>query len=220
MSLINRGTGAGGSKTNHNGLAFESLTNSESFLIEKGFTKKIMSKNKTGYYFEKETKEKTECESDPKKEEEKVSQTILYVKQAGFREFIKKEFGINVYRNPDEAFIIKTNDIYHIKIIEKKNQNVDGSVEDKLKTGSFNREEYEMMFDVDEVKTKLGDKIKIKISYSFCVSEFLENKLESQEIKYVNLKKINDKHNIKIFYGNRKDYFEKLFEWISKNQIA
>ena len=61
---------------------------------------------------------------------------------------------------------------------------------------------------------KLGDKIKIKISYSFCVSEFLEKKLESQEIKYVNLKKINDKHNIKIFYGNRTDYFEKIFEWI------
>jgi hypothetical protein len=207
MSLLNRGTGAGGSKTNHNGLAFESLTNSEPFLIERGFTKKTMSKNKTGYYFQKELKEK-------EKEEEKVIQTVLYLKQGGFKEFIKKEFDINVYRNPDEAFIIKTNDIYHIKIIEKKNQNVDGSVEDKLKTGSFNREEYEMMFDVDEVKKKLGDKIKIKISYSFCVSEFLEKKLESQEIKYVNLKKINDKHNIKIFYGNRTDYFEKIFEWI------
>ena len=138
---------------------------------------------------------------------------VLYLKQAGFKEYINNEFNILVYRNPDEAFIIKTKDTYYIKIIEKKNQNVNGSVEDKLKTGQFNREEYEMMFDVEEVRKKLGE-VKIKIDYSFCVSEFLAKKLESPEQKYVNIKKINQKHNINIFYGNQEDYFEKIFEWI------
>jgi hypothetical protein len=230
MSLINRGTGAGGAKTNHNGLAFESLTNSEPLLVKQCFTKKIMSKNKTGYYYEKtcNIKKKKEKEDEKDKEDEKEDVkdkedekdekdidmvTIFYLKQAGFKEYINNEFNILVYRNPDEAFIIKTKDTYYIKIIEKKNQNVNGSVEDKLKTGQFNREEYEMMFDVEEVRKKLGE-VKIKIDYSFCVSEFLAKKLESSEQKYVNIKKINQKHNINIFYGNQTDYFEKIFEWI------
>lgn len=195
--LINKGTGAGGANTNHNGLAFEELTNSEKYLYDKGFTKKKMNKNKNGYYFELLGKQDDNFQS------------IIYMKQSGFKTYINKNIDktISIYRNPDEAYLIKLkNNKYHLKIIEKKNQNVDGSVEDKLKTGSFNREEYILMFE------NFKD---ITIDYSFCVSEFLEKKLESDEIKYLNIKKINEKHNIKTFYGNNTNYFDKLYEWIN-----
>ncbi len=212
MSIINRGTGAGGAKTNHNGLAFEELTNPEKLLIEKGFNRKDFSKNKNGYYYMKDIKEK---DKDPKEDlNDKDSRTIIYMRQSGFRDYIKNTFGIDVYRNPDEAYLIKTGNKYHIKILEKKNQNVIGSVEDKLKTGVFNRDEYNLMFE------KLKDKketshLEIVIDYAFCVSEFLQKKLESSETKYINMKKINDKNNIKVFYGNNPDYFEQLYQWIS-----
>ena len=195
--LINKGTGAGGANTNHNGLAFEELTNSEKYLYDKGFTKKKMNKNKNGYYLELLGKPDDNFHS------------IIYMKQSGFKTYINKNIDktISIYRNPDEAYLIKLkNNKYHLKIIEKKNQNVDGSVEDKLKTGSFNREEYILMFE------NFKD---ITIDYSFCVSEFLEKKLESDEIKYINIKKINEKHNIKTFYGNNSNYFDKLYEWIN-----
>jgi hypothetical protein len=190
--VFNRGTGAGGANTNHNGLAFEELTNPEKSFEEKGFIKKIMNKNKNGYYLIKEIS---------------ATDNIVYTKQAGFREYIRKHFdNIHIYRNPDEAYIIKKGDTYHIKIIEKKNQNGEGSVEEKLKTGVFNRDEYYLMFD------KMKDKI--VIDYAFCVSDFLQKKLESQNEKYINMKKLNDKNNIKVFYGNNPDYFDQLYQWI------
>jgi hypothetical protein len=52
----NKGTGAGGSTTNHNGIAFENKTDNEIRLISNGFVRKnITGKEKTkyGYYLEK-----------------------------------------------------------------------------------------------------------------------------------------------------------------------
>ena len=213
--IINRGTGAGGSKTNHNGLAFEDLTNPEKILIEKGFIRKDISKNKNGYYLLKDILDIPDEHKETKDEEYKtsISSNVIYMRQTGFREYIKKTFGIDVYRNPDEAYLIKKNDKYHLKIIEKKNQNVNGSVEDKLKTGVFNRDEYYMMF--ESLKDKMEkDNLELVIDYAFCVSEFLQKKFESTEQKYINMKKINDKNNIKVFYGNNPDYFDQLYQWI------
>ena len=125
-----------------------------------------------------------------------------------FKKFIKKNYDINIHRIPDEAIIIiKENNVY-IKIIEKKNQNVEGSVEDKLKTGSFNRSEYEIMFN----KCKMKDIIFI-IEYAFCISKFLEDKLESSNIKYIIMGEIIKKDNIKIFYGDNINYFNNIYNW-------
>jgi hypothetical protein len=173
--IINKGTGAGGSKTNHNGLNFEKKTSLYNKLIKNKFI------------------------------------DIYHFQQNEFNKFIKKNYNINIYKKPDEAIIIKEDNKIYIKIIEKKNQNVAGSVEDKLKTGAFNRREYELMFN----ECKIKDYIFI-IDYAFCLSKFLEDKFESKQIKYINLNKILNENNIKIFYGDNINYFDKIYEWIFK----
>lgn len=196
----NKGTGAGGANTNANGLIFENKTSIEKKLLENNFQKVIMNKkNKYGYYFES------------KKENNK----IIYLTQSGFKLYLKKKFDIDVYKQPDEAFIIIYNNEYHIKILEKKNQNVDGSVEDKLKTGQFNRREYEKI--IKKVIETQQTPYKCYIHYAFCVSKFLQDKFESNQIKYKNIKEIMMEDDIKIFYGEDEKYFDILFEWI--NQI-
>ena len=199
--IINKGTGAGGCNTTINGGAFENKTSIEDKLLENKFEKIIMNKkNKYGYYFEKKDKDNT----------------LIYLTQGGFKLYCKKKFNVDIYRKPDEAFILIIKGTYYIKILEKKNQNVEGSVEDKLKTGAFNRREYEKMFNI--VPTEIIDKsfktCHINISYAFCVSKFLQNKFESKDYKYLVMKEIMMEDNIHLFYGDDDNYFDKLFEWI------
>lgn len=196
--ILNKGTGAGGANTNHNGLAFEKKTCIEDKLLKNKFEKVILNKkNKYGYYFEFIDK----------------SSKIIYVTQTGFKLYMEKEFDIDVYKQPDEAFIIISNGEHYIKILEKKNQNVDCSVEDKLKTGNFNRREYEKMIKKECENKKL--EYKFNISYAFCISKFLQDKFTSNNIKYKNIKEIMDEDNIKIFYGEDEKYFDTLFNWIN-----
>ena len=199
LKILNKGTGAGGANTNLNGLAFEKLTNVEEKLLENNFIKKQINKNKFGYYLINENNEKND----------KNDKTVIYLIQNGFKTYIKTKFNIDVYRQPDEAYLIKNNkdDSYHLKILEKKNQNVEGSVEDKLKTGSFNRKEYELMFK--------DANINIKVSYAFCLSKFLETKINSDTPKYKNIKKIILEDDINLFYGETEDYFQKILDWIN-----
>lgn len=195
LTLVNKGTGAGGAKTTHNGLSFENKTSIENKLLEKKFNKIIIDKKKKhSYYFENKI-------NDNK---------IIYLTQSGFRIFMKNEFKIDIYKNPDEAFIIFSNNNIHIKILEKKNQNVEGSVEDKLKTGFFNKREYEKM-----IKMANNEEYKFNVEYAFCVSKFLQNKFESNQTKYNIIKEIMNEDNIKIFYGEDEKYFDNLFEWIN-----
>jgi len=193
---INRGTGAGGSKTTLNGSKFENLVSCEPMLEKNNFNKTIMNKkSKDNYIYEK-------MEGNKK---------ITYFKQNGFKQYMKDTFSINVYRKPDEAFLIHNidTDIYTIKIIEKKNQNVEGSVEDKLKTGLFNKKEYSKM-----LNTK--NNIKFNIEYAFCVSSFLQNKLNSNNIKYNIIKEIMIEDNIKLFYGEENTYFDELYKFVNE----
>ena len=39
---MNRGTGAGGAKTNNNGIKFQDKTDNENILLEHGYTKKSL----------------------------------------------------------------------------------------------------------------------------------------------------------------------------------
>lgn len=49
---------------------------------------------------------------------------------------MKNNYNINLFRNPDEAYIIKYNTGKKIiKILEKKEQHIEGSVETKLWSG-------------------------------------------------------------------------------------
>ncbi len=124
---MNKGTGAGGANTNHNGLTFENKTSIEHNLDKLKYIKKEIKINKRkGYYYENI----------------RDNINIIYFTKGcknSFKLYFEKEFKIITYRQPDEAYLIKQDDKYILKILEKKNQNVEGSVEDKLKTGAFNR---------------------------------------------------------------------------------
>lgn len=183
----NKGFGAGGKNTTLRGKKFEDLTDNEPNLTD--FKKNIINNSKCGYYLEK---------SYPDKD-------IIYVSQSGLRTYMKKFYKSDLYRNPDEAYIIKYKDgKCVVKILEKKNQNVDGSVETKLYACESLRRDYELM---------LGKKFKIE--YALCVSSFLQEKFESNTKKYNNLKKILNEKDINIFYGEEDGYFFELNKWIN-----
>jgi hypothetical protein len=194
--IINKGTGAGGAKTNYNGLSFEEKTSIEHTLDKSKYIKKELKiKKSKGYYYQYI----------------KDNIDIIYFTKGcknGFKLYFQKEFNITTYRQPDEAYLIKNDNKYILKILEKKNQNVEGSVEEKLKTGAFNRREYELM--VNNIEYNFS------VVYCFCVSKFLQNKLESDNIKYKNIKKIMEEDKVGLLYGDDDNYIDKLCDWINK----
>lgn len=188
--LINKGTGAGGARTNLFGKAFECKTNNEARLIDMGFERMVLNKKsiikKPFDYLSKKIND---------------DKTIIYCTQHGLIRYIKQEYNIVLKRNPDEAYIIKSNTGKSIlKILEKKAQNVSGSVFDKLFNGFGLREaEYQM---------PLGQQF--DVFYGYCLNNYLKTKYEKHE----NLQNFNTKYNIKILYGDDADYYETLDKWI------
>ena len=190
--FYNKGTGAGGSQTNHTGLKFENKTDNESLLLEAGFKKiNIDEKRKFAYYLEQKFEE----------------HTIRFVKQNGLKYYMKSLHNIKVFREVDEAYIIINNITGNItvKILEKKYQNSSGSVEDKLCLGYY--------FKFIEYPNCLGDEFKIE--YAFCISSFLKEKYLSDTLKWNILRKSNENNNIPVFFGDDKDYYYKLDGWIN-----
>ena len=190
----NKGTGAGGSTTNHNGIAFENKTDNETRLISNGFVRKnITGKEKTkyGYYLEK---------IDAK-------YTIHFVKQNGLIYYMSLFHQKELFREVDEAYIIIDNITRNInvKILEKKNQNGGGSVEDKLCLGHH--------FKFVEYPVCLGDKFQVE--YAFCISTFLKKKYNSDHKKWKIIKETNEKNNIPVLFGDDDDYYSKLDDWIN-----
>jgi hypothetical protein len=100
--ISNKGTGAGGAKTNINGLSFEDKTSIEPFLNKYKYEKKeVIIKKRKGKYYENDN--------------------IIYFKKNSFKLYFEKEFNIITYRQPDEAYLIKTSEnTYTLKILEKK----------------------------------------------------------------------------------------------------
>ena len=175
----NKGVGAGGKNTNIKGKLFEDITDSESFLANLEFIKILINKTKYGYYFFKKTEDKE----------------IIFIKQGGLKVYMKKFYDIDLFRCPDEAYIIKEKDSICIKIIEKKEQSVEGSVETKLWAGTGLKREYEIL---------LGSKFNVE--YIFCVSSYLKEKFLSESLKYKTLLVILKESNINIFYGEDENY--------------
>lgn len=185
----NKGTGAGGKNTNIKGKNFEDITDSESNLLDLGFNKIILNKSKYGYYLSKKDNDKE----------------IIFVKQAGLKAYMKKFHEIDLFRFPDEAYIIKSNDKIRIKIIEKKEQSVDGSVETKLWAGPSLKREYEII---------MGSNFDIE--YIFCVSSYLKEKFLSENLKYKTLVTILKESNIAIFYGDDETYYNDITTYCFK----
>ena len=192
---INKGTGAGGKNTNFHGKKFEEKTNNQTRLFEMGYTENInfiktqINKNKTPFYLSKTFPDKT----------------VTFVLQNGLKTYMKYKYNIELFRCPDEAYIIE----YHnqdkrvIKILEKKEQNVEGSVETKLWSGPSLKREYEILL------------TNFTVYYGFCISDFLKQKMISKEPKYTILNRILKESGIEVLFGDDENYFETLDAWIN-----
>ena len=188
--IINKGTG--GSKKNCNGKKFEDITNNKVYLLEHNYIINSFSKKSSkvyNNYLSKTFKDKT----------------ITFVLQNGFKIYMKNKYNIDIFRYPDEAYIIEYNTGRTIiKILEKKEQNVEGSVETKLWASPSLKREYELI---------LGNKF--EMSYGLCVNKFLQNKFNSNIKKYILLNEILNEHNIIVLFGDDNNYFDKCNEWIN-----
>ena len=185
--VTNRGTGAGGANTNKNGKAFEKKTDIIPILLSNGFIKKDIVKYKIVYY----------TKSIDSKE-------YYFFTQGNLKKYLKMTYKKDICRYPDEAMLIKEGDTFILKILEKKNQNCEGSVIDKLCNGGYFIKEYTMC---------LGDKFNVE--YSFCLSKFLRKKYVSDEPKFIIMRKLHTDDNIKVYYGDDSDYFNKIKEYFN-----
>jgi hypothetical protein len=192
--LTNRGAGAGGANTNLHGKRFEEETNNEGRLLEQGFEKILFQNKKVAkynYYLQKTSENKT----------------VTFVLQNGLKSYMKEIYKIDdIFRCPDEAYIIDTHDgKCTIKILEKKEQRVEGSVETKLWSAPALKREYEII---------LGPSFAVE--YGFCLSSFLKEKMTSSEKKYLCLNQIFKEQNITVLFGEDETYFDTLDQWIYK----
>lgn len=197
LIIINNGTGAGGANTNYYGKKFEEKTNNQERLLEMGYTKNSFTKKSKkatkayDYYLSKTFEDKT----------------IVFVLQNGLKMYMKNKYNIDLFRCPDEAYIIEyPSSRKVIKILEKKEQNVEGSVETKLWSGPSLKREYELVLGAE-----------FEIFYGFCVSEFLKNKLISREKKYTILNTIFNENNITVLFGDDENYFETFDAWFNNS---
>lgn len=234
ISLIkSKNFGAGGKNTNVFGKRFEFKTNNKERLLSKGFIKTMIGK-KTNVFdkktfdknvkaFDKKTFDKKIFDKNVKVFDKKKSnvfntcsylsninilenRSIVFVLQTGFKKYMKHKYNIELFRFPDEAYIIK--DKLHnktiVKILEKKEQHVEGSMETKLWSGPSLKREYEIILGTG-----------FEVHYGFCVSAFLKQKLESDIPKYMILRQILRENHIEVLFGDDEDYFEKLDEWVN-----
>ena len=192
--INNKGTGAGGANTNFYGKKFEDKTNNQERLVEIGYVKNIYAKKQkkaNDYYLSKTFEDKT----------------VVFVLQNGLKTYMKYKYNIDMFRCPDEAYIIEyTSGRKVIKILEKKEQNVEGSVETKLWSGPSLKREYELVLDG-----------KFEVYYGFCVSEFLKKKLISNDNKYIILNTIFQENNIDVLFGDDDNYFETIDTWFNNS---
>lgn len=190
----NKGTGAGGANTNKFGKKFEEQTKNQQRLLDMGYTRHSFTKN---------PKKASDCYLSKTFEDK----TMIFVLQTGLKTYMKNIYNIDLFRCPDEAYIIEyTSGKKVIKILEKKEQRVEGSVETKLWSGPSLKREYELV---------LGDDF--EVVYGFCVNEFLKNKLLSNTKKYVVLNKILEESSITVLLGDDENYFDTLDNWVNNS---
>ena len=154
-NIKNRGTGAGGSKTNKNGLPYEEITELKDDERYKN-TGKIHTNKKEYPTVEIDGRPYTK----PKK-----GGLRTYMEQQG--EYTKREKCLQ----PDECYVdelLKT-----INIIEKKFQQTPGSVDEKIQTAIFKKEFYEEQYP------------NYKIKYCYCLSDWFRQSKYEPEMRYL-----------------------------------
>jgi hypothetical protein len=184
---INKGTGAGGCKTNKSGKTYEQKVDCSNYLISNGF--KYISENKNTYLFK--TIKNLE---------------ILFFKHRELNKYLQKNFNKKIYRIPDQSILIKSKENKpKLIIIEIKNQNVSGSVDEKLWAGIAIKKNYQIWLD------------EFEIDYVFILSPFLFKLVIENKKKYNGLKKIFELKNIQIFNGDDINHDKNIYNIIINN---
>lgn len=159
-------------------------------LEEEGYERKQIDKSKYGYVLSKTFD---------------TGDTVIFIPGAGLKRFFS---WVPIFRNPDESFLIITRDGQKtLKILEKRNQATTGVIDTKLCLGPYFKEEYQELLGPD-----------IKVDYAFCICDFLKIEYLSNSKKWETLRLINERHGIKVFFGESPGYQEELREWIFGNQ--
>jgi hypothetical protein len=192
--IVNRGTGAGGAATNISGKTFEEKTSNEARLTAAGWTRHSIpgSKGKFSYFLQS------------------PDGANKFVSQGGLKAYAATYWSKELFRCPDEAYILITPSGLTLKILEKKNQTVSGSVDQKLCDGAWFKEEYAEC---------LGDTVSV-VDYAFCLSKFLKEEYQSAAKKWSIMRKLHARHGITVLFGDDADYFSRLDQWVFKTETA
>jgi hypothetical protein len=190
---INRGTGAGGAATNISGKTFEEKTSNEARLLNAGWTRHSIpgSKGKFSYFLQSPDGANT------------------FVSQGGLKAYAAAYWSKELFRCPDEAYISSGPLGLTLKILEKKNQTVSGSVDQKLCDGAWFKEEYAEC---------LGNTV-ASVDYAFCLSKFLKEEYQSTTKKWATMRILHQRHGIAVLFGDDADYFGRLDQWIQQSKI-
>ena len=185
--VINKGTGAGGSKTNDNGLNYEDITSLKSELeyVRHNIGNFTLTSQGDEIYFKDYPDIK-----------------ILRFTQTYFLKYYKRKKVVDCTipelhgtKNPDECFVDEEKK--QIVIIEKKFQQCGGSVCEKLQTCLFKKENYNDRFPDYEVE------------YVYCLSDWFKKNCKA-ELGFCK------KYGIPYFWGSDKDYKTKIIKFILK----
>ena len=122
--------------------------------------------------------------------------------QTGLKCYMKDFFQLDLTRHPDEAYLFRNANQYTLKIIEKKFQSAEGSVEEKLSCGNSFIREYQMCLDK-----------RFTVQYAFCLSPWLFEKINKPTKKNQIRKQIRDEDGVVVFCGDE-HYFEKVDAWL------
>jgi hypothetical protein len=191
--ILNRGTGAGGVNTNVSGKGFEEKTTNIHRLIANGFVRKSIPActGKNAYYLEKINT---------------PTNTVVYLTQTAMKAYFSHFLNKKLFRCPDEAYLFRNENNYILKVLEKKAQNVSGSVIDKLQIGNYMQYEY---------RACLGENFEFK--YAFCLSAFLKSEYMSDTPRFEILREYNQREKVEVLFGDDENYFEMLDKWINSS---
>ena len=154
-NITNRGTGAGGSNTNKNGLSYEDITELDDDERYKT-TDKI--------HINKKTIQKVEIDGKIYIKLKKGDLKLHMERQGEYKE---QERSLQ----PDESYVDDVKNI--INIIEKKFQQTPGSVDEKIQTAIFKKEFYEEQYP------------NYKIKYCYCLSDWFKKDKYKPEMRYL-----------------------------------
>lgn len=184
--------GGGGANTNKHGKLFEQATSNEPYLLADGYVP-----CKEGFLM---------------KDNEDALR--FYGKQTELNSLLWTTFGVRLIRRPDEIYMTvwknpeENRRKHRIKILEKKAQYGQGSVETKLWAADGFLHEY---------REVLGERFEVE--YAFCVNRYLEQCFTdpSAKKKYRLLQDYLGKKGVPLFFGEDPDYFQQLHHWIRRD---